>query len=43
MAMQKIVKKYDFYLRRGDFIMFFMRNQLNGPLQKEEKKNYQNT
>ncbi len=35
----KQCKKCDFYLRRGDFIMFFMISQLNGSLQ---IKNYQN-
>jgi hypothetical protein len=33
--------KCDFYLRRGDFIMFLMISQPNAPLQK--KKSYQNT
>jgi hypothetical protein len=31
----KQCKKCDFYLRRGDFIMFLMISQLNGPLQKK--------
>ncbi len=35
------IKKCDFYLSRGDFIMFFKISQLNGPLQKK-KKNHQN-
>jgi hypothetical protein len=38
----KKCKKCDFYLRRGEFIMFWMISQLNGPLQKKKKKNYQN-
>jgi len=29
-------KKCDFYLRRGDFIIFLMKSQLNGPLQKKK-------
>jgi hypothetical protein len=32
----KQCKKCDFYLRRGDFIMFLMQSQLNGPLQKKK-------
>jgi hypothetical protein len=33
----KIIKKCDFYLRRGNFIMSLMISQLNGPLQKKKK------
>ncbi len=37
----KQCKKCDFYLRRGDFIMFLMKSQLNGPLPKNKTiKNY---
>jgi len=38
----KQCKKCDFYLRRGDFIMFLMINQQNGPLKKKKKRNHQN-
>jgi hypothetical protein len=33
----KQCKKCDFYLRRGDFIMFLMINQQNGPLKKKKQ------
>ncbi len=37
-------KKCDFYLRRGDFIMFLMKTQLNDPLQnKKTIKKYTST
>jgi hypothetical protein len=31
-----LVKECDFYLGRGDFIMFLMIGQPNGPLQKKK-------
>jgi len=34
----KQCKKCDFYLRRGDFIMFLKISQLNGPLHKKPSK-----
>jgi hypothetical protein len=37
---EKQCKQCDFYLGRGDFIMFLMMSHLNGPLQK--KNNYLN-
>ncbi len=36
----KQCKKSDFHLRRGDFIMFLMINQLNGPLKKKNPSKY---
>jgi len=35
----KQCKKFDFYLRRGDFIMFSIISQLNGSLQKSNNNN----
>ncbi len=34
----KKCKNCDFYLRRGDFIMFLKISQLNGPLRKKPSK-----
>jgi hypothetical protein len=36
----KQCKKCDFQLRRGDFIMFSMISQLNGPFQKKKLSKY---
>jgi hypothetical protein len=38
----KQCKTCDFYLRRGDFIIFLKIGQLNGPLQKKPSK-YKNS
>ncbi len=39
----KIIRNFDFSLRRGNFILSLMISQLNGPLPKKKKKKKKKT